>query len=446
MEQLHEVKEINEIPCVPGYFGGCRIMEFKRALNLGKGDRRQTVCPDSEMYTLKSMDGMTGPKSFNGKGTKLLEEREQQINWSGKTVLITGGTGSFGKHLTKVLLEKYSPKAIRIFSRDELKQHEMRQVFRDDGDSRMRYFIGDVRDLDRLKRAMEGVDFVVHAAALKQVPSCEYNPFEAVKTNIYGTQNVIDASIDLGVEKAIAVSTDKAVNPVNLYGATKLCAEKVFIQGNAYSRSSGSRFSCVRYGNVIGSRGSVIPLFEKQRQSGRITITDERMTRFWITLDQAVELVIKGFKHMQGGEIFLPRIPSMRVRDLAKAIAPGCKIDFIGIRPGEKLNEILITEEEGRNTISYDGMYVVLPEYYWWKTGNYKNSEKLPRGFVYASNTNDEWLDVNSLREIIYGVSKIEEAPISSLLTNIHELNEKILMDIPHSQEFSRDEGICDDR
>jgi len=321
------------------------------------------------------------------------------INWGKQTILLTGGTGSFGKHFCKVMLEKYHPRVIRIYSRDELKQFEMRQKF---GSRDLRYLIGDVRDRDRLRRAMEGVDIVIHAAALKQVPACEYNPLEAIKTNIYGAQNVIDAAIDTGVKKVVALSTDKAVNPVNLYGATKLCAEKLFIQGNAYSGGRNPRFSCVRYGNVIGSRGSVIPLFLKQKDNGKITITDERMTRFWITLDQSVELVVSALMHMQGGEIFVPRIPSMKVLDLARAVAPKCKIETIGIRPGEKLHEVLVTEEEGRNTVSYNGIYVIMPQFSWWKRENYRSGKKLLDGFHYTSKENDQWLGVEDLREIVY--------------------------------------------
>lgn len=440
MERLYDIEEIGKKLGLPSSVIESRVREFKGALRPKKGGQGRMLYPETDLHTLESLGGLPDQKSFDEPG-EYMTERDRGIDWRGKTILVTGGTGSFGRYFTKVMLEKYHPKAIRIFSRDELKQHEMRQVFPDDEDSSMRYFIGDVRDLDRLKRAMQGVDFVVHAAALKQVPSCEYNPFEAVKTNIYGTQNVIDAAIDAGVEKAIAVSTDKAVNPVNLYGATKLCAEKIFIQGNAYSSSSGSRFSCVRYGNVIGSRGSVIPLFEQQKKQGRVTITDERMTRFWITLDQAVELVIKGFMHMQGGEIFLPRIPSMRVKDLARAVAPGCKVDVIGIRPGEKLNEVLITEEEGRNTIGYDGMYVALPEYSWWKRTNYKDGKELPAGFVYASNTNDEWLNVEGLREIIYGTSETREDPASRMLSTIHELNEKIALNMLDPKTVAQEGG-----
>ena len=271
-----------------------------------------------------------------------------KIDWENLNLLVTGGTGSFGKKFVEIMLRDYRPNKIIIFSRDELKQHEMRMgSFHDPS---LRFFIGDVRDKNRLKRAMREVDVVIHAAALKQVPSCEYNPFEAVKTNILGAQNIIDAAIDCGVKKVVALSTDKAVNPVNLYGATKLCSDKIFIQGNAYTGAQDTSFSCVRYGNVIGSRGSVIPLFVKQRKQGKITITDKRMTRFWLSLEHAVDVVIKALVHMQGGEIFVPKIPSMKIVDLAEAIAPDCDIEIIGIRPGEKLHEILITEEDGRYT------------------------------------------------------------------------------------------------
>ena len=355
-----------------------------------------------------------------------------KIEWKNQTILLTGGTGSFGKHFCKIMLEKYTPKVIRIYSRDELKQHEMRQHF---GEEYIRYFIGDVRDADRLRRAMEGVDIVVHAAALKQVPACEYNPLEAIKTNIHGAQNVIDAAIDTGVKKVIALSTDKAVNPVNLYGATKLCADKIVIQGNSYAGARDTRFSCVRYGNVIGSRGSVIPLFKKQKQLGKITLTDERMTRFWITLDQAVELVVKALYHMQGGEIFVPKIPSMKVIDLAKAIAPDCDIEIIGIRPGEKLHEALITEEEGRNTVAYDGMYVVMPNYSWWKRQNYEKGTKLPEGFTYTSDQNDRWLSIEDLKETVFDYTDTTEDRAPQLAAAIHQLNEKFVINLLNSEE-----------
>ncbi|MBW1863627.1 MAG: UDP-N-acetylglucosamine 4,6-dehydratase (inverting) [Deltaproteobacteria bacterium] len=330
------------------------------------------------------------------------------------------------------MIEKYHPKVIRIYSRDELKQHEMRQQF---GEEYLRYFIGDVRDADRLNRGMEGVDIVVHAAALKQVPACEYNPFEAIKTNIHGAKNVIDAAINTGVKKVVALSTDKAVNPVNLYGATKLCAEKIFIQGNAYSSPRGTRLSCVRYGNVIGSRGSVIPLFKEQKKTGKITITDKRMTRFWLTLDEAVELVIDTFCHMQGGEIFVPKIPSMKIMDLVKAVAPQCEIEVIGIRSGEKLHEALITEEDGGNTIDYKGMYVIMPNYPWWKRQNYKIGKQMPDGFKYTSKDNNEWLTVDNLREIIDRSTSRLEGLSGQLAETIHNLNERVILNLLDAEE-----------
>jgi len=321
------------------------------------------------------------------------------MNWKNSTVLVTGGTGSFGKKFTAVLLERYNPKKIIIFSRDELKQHQMRSSgYNQDN---LRYFIGDVRDYQRLKRAMEDVDIVVHAAALKQVPACEYNPMEAIKTNVEGAQNVIDAALDTGVKKVLAISTDKAVNPVNLYGATKLCAEKLFIQSNAYAGGKNPLFSCTRYGNVVGSRGSVIPLFLKQKDSGKITITDSRMTRFWLTLEQGVEFVINSIAQMKGGEVFVPKIPSMKIMDLAKAIAPDCEVDFIGIRPGEKLHEVLLSEDEARHTLELENMYVIQPTHPWWKIDNWDAGKSLGEGFSYTSNQNDEWISVEQLLEMI---------------------------------------------
>ena len=321
------------------------------------------------------------------------------MNWKDKQVLITGGTGSFGKKFAEIMLEKYHPKRIIILSRDELKQHDMRMEL---DDSRLTFFIGDVRDRDRLYRAFQAdVDIVVHTAALKQVPSCEYNPFEAVRTNILGAQNVIDAAIDCGVRRVIALSTDKAVNPTNLYGATKLCAEKLFVQGNSYAGAKPVRFSCVRYGNVIGSRGSVIPVFFEQRRNGRITVTDKRMTRFWITLEQGVEFVIRCIGLMRGGEVFVPQIPSMGIMDLAEAIAPGCEIEYTGIRPGEKLHEVLVSLDEARRAILAKGMFVVLPEYHWWSEDNWNDGESLPEGFSYTSDTNEHWLSKDRLRQMV---------------------------------------------
>jgi len=431
-----------------------RIQEVSRKLQVPRSTIRYWETEFSELvkpgrtdggqrrYSEKDIDNLIQIKKILHNKNRSIDQAKRllkignadigRIDWKNQTILLTGGTGSFGKHFCRIMLQNYHPKVIRIYSRDELKQHEMRQKF---GDEYVRYFIGDVRDPDRLKRAMEGVDIVVHAAALKQVPSCEYNPFEAVKTNIHGAQNVIDAAIDTGVKKVIALSTDKAVNPVNLYGATKLCAEKIFVQGNAYSGPRGTRFCCVRYGNVIGSRGSVIPLFREQKKTGKITVTDQRMTRFWITLDQAVELVINALCHMQGGEIFVPRIPSMKVMDLAKAIARDCDIDVIGIRPGEKLHEALITEEEGRNTVAYNGMYVIMPDRSWWERQNYKKGSRVSEGFVYTSNKNDEWLTVEDLREIIYGSSTVEEDSISKFVSAIHQLNEKVILNALNSEE-----------
>jgi len=317
-----------------------------------------------------------------------------------KSVLITGGTGSFGNVFVKKLLKEYQPRRLIIFSRGELKQHEMRQRFPDTDGSAVRYFIGDVRDIERLRRAFNNIDIVIHAAALKQVPACEYNPFEAVQTNIIGAKNIIDAAIDQGVEKVIALSTDKAVNPINLYGATKLCAEKLFIQGNSYSGKGGTKFSCVRYGNVVGSRGSVIPVFLEQRKTGKVTVTDPRMTRFWITLDQGVNFVSKCAGMMLGGEVFVPKIPSMKLMDIVRTIASDCEIETIGIRPGEKLHEVLVSEDEARNTLELEDLYIIKPLYAWWQDENYANAKPLADGFRYTSDTNTRWLSTEELRRL----------------------------------------------
>ncbi len=322
------------------------------------------------------------------------------MDWSKKVVLITGGTGSFGKKLTRILLDEYHPAKIIVFSRDELKQHEMRSA--GFNANNLRYFIGDVRDRDRLKRAFEGVDVVVHAAALKQVPACEYNPMEAIKTNILGSSNVVDAALDAGVERVIALSTDKAVNPVNLYGATKLAAEKLFVQSNSYAGGRETRFSCVRYGNVVGSRGSVVPIFLRQRENGEVTVTDDRMTRFWISLEQGVRFVIRCAEQMHGGEVFVPKIPSMSIMELAKAMAPNANISVIGIRPGEKLHEVLISEDEARTTVELDDMFVVQPaEALWFGRDWEKKGRLITEEYRYASNTNTLWLDVDQINSII---------------------------------------------
>ncbi|KOS60859.1 flagellin modification protein FlmA [Lysinibacillus sp. FJAT-14222] len=315
---------------------------------------------------------------------------------SGKTVLVTGGTGSFGKKITKKALE-LGVKKIIIFSRDELKQYEMKQEF---DDTRLRFFIGDVRDKERLHRAFDGVDIVIHAAAMKHVDACEYNPFEAVKTNIHGAQNIIEAAIDCGVEKVIALSTDKACAPVNLYGATKLASDKLFVAANAYVGSKKTSFAVVRYGNVVGSRGSVVPFFKKMKSKGVLPITDERMTRFWITLEQGVQFVLDNLERMHGGEIFVPKIPSMKVVDLAKAIAPECDIEIVGIRPGEKLHEAMIMEDDARHTVEYDSYYVIQPEFPFWSSKFAEDGKNLPDGFEYTSNKNEDWLTIEELRTL----------------------------------------------
>ena len=321
------------------------------------------------------------------------------MDWKNQVVLVTGGTGSFGKQFVETMLQEYQPAKLIVFSRDELKQHEMRVSGFDRPN--LRYFIGDVRDQKRLERAMHGVDIVVHAAALKQVPACEYNPMEAIKTNILGSSNVIESALEAGVKKVMALSTDKAVNPVNLYGATKLAAEKLFVQSNAYAAGTSTRFSCVRYGNVVGSRGSVIPIFIKQRTNGKLTITDARMTRFWLTLEHGVRFVIRCIEQMQGGEVFVPKIPSTHIVDLAKVIAPQAELEVIGIRPGEKLHEVLINEDEARSTLEREDMYVVTPTAPLWQRDLHYEGKALPEGFRFASDTNPHWLTVEEIRQIV---------------------------------------------
>jgi UDP-N-acetylglucosamine 4,6-dehydratase/5-epimerase len=322
----------------------------------------------------------------------------------GKVVLVTGGTGSFGKAFVREALEHHDPAAIRIYSRDELKQSELAAHWKDE---RLRFLIGDVRDRERLSRALRGVDLVVHAAALKQVPACEYNPFEAVQTNVIGTENVVAAALENDVAKTIALSTDKAVNPVNLYGATKLCAEKIVSQGNSYVGDQSVSFASVRYGNVVGSRGSVIPVFLKQGQEGELTITDDAMTRFWITLPQAVAFVIASIGRMKGGEVFVPKIPSMRVGDIAEALAPGAPRSIIGIRPGEKIHEVLITPDEARHAVAFDDHFSIRPAFPFWRD-DFPSGDELPPGFRYSSDSNDVWLTVDELREMVDALALAE--------------------------------------
>ena len=321
----------------------------------------------------------------------------------GENILITGGTGSFGKKFTQEILENYGPEKVIIYSRDEYKQYLMQKQF--EGHDNIRFFIGDVRDKDRLYRAFNGVDVVIHAAALKQVPAAEYNPIEAVRTNIQGAVNIVDAAIDRGVEKIVALSTDKAVNPINLYGATKLVSDKLFIAGNAYVGDQDTKFSVVRYGNVSGSRGSVIPFFKSLLDKGedRLPITDSRMTRFWITLDKAVEMVTKSLKEAQGGELYVRKCPSFRVTDLAEAMNHGAELENIGIRPGEKLHEVMVPNEDSKTTYEYGDHFIIYPNFDWWDFDKHLKAggKKVPEDFKYSSNNNTEWLSTDDLRELL---------------------------------------------
>jgi len=321
--------------------------------------------------------------------------------FDGTSILVTGGTGSFGRKFVEIVLANSDPKRLIVLSRDEMKQSEMAQHF--GHDPRLRFFLGDVRDRDRLHRAFQGVEVVVHAAALKQVPAAEYNPFEVVKTNVLGAQNIIDVAIDAGVRHVIALSTDKAANPINLYGATKLCADKLFVAANSYGGGTGTRFCCVRYGNVVASRGSVIPFFLSRKPTGVLPITHPDMTRFWITLEQGVTLVLAAHRAMHGGEIFVPKIPSMRVVDLARAVAPECRLEVVGIRPGEKLHEVMIPADEARNTFEYDTHYIIAPAFHEWSVFDFgaNGGRRVADGFSYASDTNEHTLSVDELREMV---------------------------------------------
>jgi UDP-N-acetylglucosamine 4,6-dehydratase len=318
-------------------------------------------------------------------------------------ILITGGTGSLGKKLTETIMQRTSNATVVIYSRDEFKQFEMERQLRPEWRGRIRFFLGDVRDRDRLTRALSGVDYVIHAAALKQVPAAEYNPFEFVKTNIIGAENVINACIDRQVKHVVALSTDKAANPINLYGATKLCSDKMFVAGNSYSAGAGTRFSVVRYGNVVGSRGSVIPFFLEKSKEGVLPITDVRMTRFWITLEQGAALVLNALREMRGGEVWVPRIPSMRMTDLARVIAPECKQHVVGIRPGEKLHEVMVPVDDGRMTVKFKNHFIIKPSFPWWETQwhSEKGGEVCDDGFYYGSDNNDQWVSDEQLARMI---------------------------------------------
>lgn len=325
------------------------------------------------------------------------------------TILITGGTGSFGKKMIECIFKSFDPKKVIVYSRDEYKQYVVKNIFvkllTPSQMDKLRFFIGDVRDKDRLYRAFNGVDYVFHAAAMKQVPACEYNPFEAIKTNIHGAQNIVDAALDMGVKKVVALSTDKAVNPINLYGGTKLVSDKLFISAGAYSGKSGTIFSVVRYGNVAGSRGSVIPFFKGLAEKGvtELPITDFRMTRFWITLEEGVELVLKALQESKGGETYISKIPSFKITDLAKAICENCTLKEVGIREGEKLHEVMISKDDSRSTYEYDRHYIIYPQFDWWNKGQYfaAGGKKIEEGFEYNSETNKQWLTVEDLKDRI---------------------------------------------
>jgi UDP-N-acetylglucosamine 4,6-dehydratase len=342
------------------------------------------------------------------KQTDSMQEAPHQFplaDLDGRSILITGGTGSFGHAFVDFVTKRYSPRRLAVLSRDELKQYEMQQKFKQ---NYMRYFIGDVRDAGRLETAMREIEYVIHAAALKQVPTAEYNPFECVRTNIHGAENVVNAAIRSGVRRVIALSTDKATNPINLYGASKLASDKIFVAANAIAGSRGTRFAVVRYGNVVGSRGSVVPFFEKLIAAGasRLPITDKRMTRFLITLDHGVKVVLSSLQMMSGGELFVPKIPSAHIVDLAEAMMPGVGLEFVGIRPGEKVHEMLISEDDARATIEMSDRYIIEPVFEFWQRDHYERIEtkKVDEGFCYASNTNSHWLDVAQIRELLQRV------------------------------------------
>lgn len=335
-------------------------------------------------------------------------------------VLITGGTGSLGKTLMRILLARCPLTSIVLLSRDEFKQHLIRESLTPEERRRVNFFLGDVRDLERLRRAFSRVDFIIHAAALKQVPASEYDPFEFVKTNILGAENVINAAIDCGVEKVVALSTDKAANPINLYGATKLCSDKLFVSGNSYASHTATRFSVVRYGNVVGSRGSVIPFFLSKRHEGELPVTDPRMTRFWILLEQGAALVLNALREMKGGEIWVPRIPSMKITDLARVLAPQCRLRTIGIRPGEKLHEVMIPVDDGRQSLAFGDHFIIKPAFHWWNQEWHgeKGGRPCPDGFYYGSDNNTVWLDDDQLARMIAG------------------------LDLPEAQAWAREKGV----
>ena len=400
-EMEYRIRQVSEKLEVPESTLRYWEMEFVEIIKPRRTHGRQRRYSDKDVEQLLQIKELLHLKNRTIEQARHLlksgNDDFERINWEKKSILLTGGTGVFGRHFCKFMLEKHTPRVIRILSRNGLKQHEMCREF---GEEKVRYFLGDVREADRLKRAMEGVDIIVHAAELKHIPACEFNPFEAVKTNINGAQNIIDAAIDAGVNKVIALSTDMAVNPVNLYGATKLCAEKIFIQGNAYSGSRGTRFSCIRFSDALVSRRNVLDLFQSQKKTGILSIGDPEMTRFWPDLQDSAGCVLRALCQMQGGEIFVPMAPSIMVTDLGAVIAPECRIRITGMNQGEKLHTLLITEEEARNTVLNKDMYIILSDNA--AQGGYASSEytRMPAGFAYTSHKNNSWLYIPDLKRI----------------------------------------------
>lgn len=404
--KIQEVSKQLDLPASTIRFWETEFSDFIDPARTNGGQRRYSQKDIDYLFKIKELlyakkMPITQAKLFLKKGTTDPDENFL----TNKSILITGGTGFIGKHLCNYLLTKGNPQVIRIFSRDETKQHDMKKVF---GEDIVRYFIGDIRDAYRLKRAMEGVEIVIHAAALKQIPSCDFNPFEAVKTNIQGVENIIDAAIDAGVQKVVALSTGEAVNPVNLYGTTRLCAEKIFTRGGAYSGSCGTRFCCVRHGNIIGSPGNLITAYEEQRKTGLINIADPAMTSFWTTHEQSIELILNALRLMQGGEIFIAHTSSVKNLTIAKAIAPECAIKITGLTSRDKRHEILITEEEGRNTLYCPGTYIILPPAVDPDKSNFNDAKQVTEGFVYSSADNNKWINPEEFRQSLYSQTLLQ--------------------------------------
>jgi UDP-N-acetylglucosamine 4,6-dehydratase len=416
--KIQEISKKLELPASTIRFWENEFSDFIEPTRTHGGQRRYSQKDIDHLIKIKELLYI---KNMSISQAKLFLKNSITVSddnsFSGKSVLITGGTGFIGKHLCNYLLKNCNPQVIRVFSRDEIKQHEMKKIF---GDDIVRYFIGDIRDAYRLKRAMEGVEIVIHAAALKQIPSCEFNPFEAVKTNIQGVENIIDGAIDVGVKKVVALSSGEAVNPVNLYGTTRLCAEKIITRGSAYSGARGTLFCCVRHGSIIGSPGNLISSYEDQRETGKINIADPAMTSFWTPLEQSIELIMSAMKLMQGGEIFVPHTFSIKNMTIAKAIAPECEINITGLTSKDKRHETLITEEEGRNTLAGPNIYIILPSDAFSGKFNLKDAKPVKEGFVYSSADNNSWIGAEEFQQSIYNFS-IPQNNFSSISWDLEE-------------------------